>query len=375
MKIGQYVQQKEGFRAFIPYKFPPVDPIEMDTQTIALLNRATLSLGRLDGITQLLPDLDFFIFMYVRKEASLSSQIEGTRATMADAIKAENEIVKDLPPDVDDIQHYIKAMNFGLKGLVSLPLSLRLLREVHKVLLTGGRSDFPATPGEFRISQNWIGGGSPATARFVPPPVHEMREALSDLEKFLHDDNDLPPLIKAALIHAQFETIHPFLDGNGRTGRLLTTFYLCQQLILEKPVLYLSAYFKKNRDVYFDLLETYHDKGDILPWIKFFLNGIAEVSEEGIETSKKITSLREKDLERIMSLGRSSTIGTKLLKKLFTLPIVTVKKVEEFTGLSRPNANKLVDKFIKADILEQTDDSVEYGRTFAYKKYYNLFNK
>jgi len=373
MKIGQYIQQQAGFKAFIPDKFPPKDLVELDKQTIDLLSKATLSLGRLDGITELLPDLDFFIFMYVRKEAALSSQIEGTRATMADAIKAESEMPKDLPSDVDDIQHYIKAMNFGLKRLATLPLSKRLLREVHKVLLTDARTDYPATPGEFRKSQNWIGGGSPATARFVPPPVHNMMEAMDDFEKFLYAKDELPSIIKTGLAHAQFETIHPFLDGNGRTGRLMITFYLCQQNILKQPVLYISEYFKKHREAYFDLLESYHNRGEVLPWLKFFLEGVAVVSEEAIESSRKITELREKDIKEVYSMGRSAKVGMTLLQNLFKLPIVTVRKVEEFTELSRPNANKLVNKFIKADILVQADKTVEYGRSFVYKKYLNIF--
>ncbi len=374
MKIGQYVQQNEGYRAFIPDRFPPNEPIKLDGQTIDLISKATLALGRLDGITQLLLDLDFFIFMYVRKEASLSSQIEGTRATMADAIKAEGEMTKGLPRDVDDIQHYVKAMNFGLKRLRSLPLSLRLLKEVHNVLLQDGRSDFPATPGGFRRSQNWIGGTLPDNARFVPPPVLNMMKALGDLESFLHVKNDLPVLIKTGLAHAQFETIHPFLDGNGRTGRLLITFYLCQQKALGKPVLYISEYFKKHRELYFDLLEAYHNKGDVLPWLKFFLGGVAAVSEEVTETSRKITVLREKDVNKVYSLGRSGRVGLTLLQNLFKLPIVTVAKVEEFTRLSRPNANKLVDKFVNIGILEQSDKTVEYGRSFVYKRYLNLFS-
>lgn len=373
MDLGKFVKQPQGYNAFMPGKFPPEEKLILDDQALELLSRATLSVGRLDGITQLLPDVDFFIFMYVRKEASLSSQIEGTRATMADSIKAENDIATDLPEDVDDIQHYIKAMNFGLKKLESFPLSMRLLRDVHKVLLTDGRSSHFAAPSEIRKSQNWIGGGSPATASFVPPPHHLVADALGDLEKFLHASDEIPSLIKTGWAHAQFETIHPFLDGNGRTGRLLVTFYLCQQGILQFPVLYISEYFKKNRQSYFDLLEGYHNRGEVLPWLKFFLEGVACVSEEAIETAKKITVLREKDMQTVYALGRSGKIGLLLLQSLFRLPIVTVKKVEEFTGLSRPNANKLVDRFVQARILEQIDKKKEYGRSFVYKKYFDLF--
>lgn len=232
--------------------------------------RASLFVGKLDGVTQLLPDIDLFIFMYARKEAALSSEIEGTKATMSDAIRAEVEMTSDLPPDVNRILHYIKAMNEGLRRLESLPLSNRLIREVHKTLLEGTGDEPGKTPGEFRTSQNWIGGASPSTARFVPPPVEEMKRALSEWEKFLHAESDLTPLIKTALMHAQFETIHPFLDGNGRVGRLLITFYLCHQGILERPVLYISEFFKKHREAYFDLLEAYHNKGDLEALGQFF---------------------------------------------------------------------------------------------------------
>ncbi len=373
MDLGKFIKQSQGYTAFVPGRFPPKEKLILDDQALELLSRATLLVGRLDGITQVLPDVDFFMFMYVRKEAALSSQIEGTRATMADSIKAENDIVTDLPEDVDDIQHYIKAMNFGLKKLASLPLSVRLLRDVHKVLLTDGRSSHFAAPGEIRRSQNWIGGGSPATASFVPPPHHFIADALGDLEKFLHASDGVPSLIKTGWAHAQFETIHPFLDGNGRTGRLLVTFYLCQQGILQFPVLYISEYFKKNRQSYFDLLEGYHNRGEVLLWLKFFLQGVAHVSEEAIETAKKITILRDQDMQTVYALGRSGKTGLLLLQNLFRLPIVMVKKVEEFTGLSRPNANKLVDRFVRVGILEQIDKKKEYGRSFVYKKYFDLF--
>lgn len=373
MDLGKFVKKSQGYNAFVPGKFPPKEKLILDDQALELLSRATLSVGRLDGITQLLPDVDFFIFMYVRKEAALSSQIEGTLATMADSLKAENDIVTDLPEDVDDIQHYMKAMNFGLKKLASLPLSVRLLRDVHKVLLTDGRSSHFAAPGEIRKSQNWIGGGSPATASFVPPPHHLIADALGDLEKFLHASDEIPSLIKTGWAHAQFETIHPFLDGNGRTGRLLVTFYLCQQGILQFPVLYISEYFKKNRQSYFDLLEGYHNRGEVLPWLKFFLEGVACVSQEAIEMFRKITAVREEDMQKITAFGRTRRTGLALLQNLFRLPIVTVKKVEEFTCLSRPNANKLVDRFVREGILEQIDKKKEYGRSFVYKKYFDLF--
>ncbi len=376
MQIGHLVQQSTGYKAFVPDKFPPQEAINLDPQTNELLSKANLRLGRLDGVARLLPDLDFFILMYVRKEAALSSQIEGTKATITDLIMAEGKIPGDLPEDVEDIQHYIKAMNYGLKRLEEFPLSLRLIREVHERLLSGARGGMSAMPGEFRKSQNWIGGTIPATARFVPPPHHELMRALGDFEKFLHAEVQLPVLLKTALIHAQFETIHPFLDGNGRTGRLLITFYLMQQKVLSRPVLYISEFFKRHREVYFDRLNGYHsEKGEVIPWVQFFLEGVATVSEEAIETSNKIASLREEDTARILDFGRSSKTAMVLLEKLYKQPIINIAKAQEFTGLARNNTNFLVAKFVKAGILKQTDKSKKYGRRFAYRKYLDLFTK
>jgi len=374
MKIGNFVQQKGGFKAFVPEKFPPVTSIDLSPFAEKIHTKASFMLGKLDGITNLLPDLDFFIFMYVRKEAALSSQIEGTKATMIDAIEAETELTADMPLDVSDILHYIEAMNYGLKKLVQIPLSLRLIREVHRVLLTDARTDHFADPGNFRTSQNWIGGGSPWTARFVPPPPTEVLQAMGDIELFMHEDSEIPPLVKAALIHAQFETIHPFLDGNGRAGRLLMTFYLCQQGILERPVLYLSEYFKKNREAYFDLLNGYHNKGEVVPWIEFFLEGIAQVAEKAVATSKAINVLREEHMDKLSALGgKRVKPAMMLLQNLYSLPIVDAKKVEQWTGLSRPSANALIKEFVRLGFLEQRDKEKKYGRRFEYKRYLSLF--
>jgi len=337
---------------------------------------ATLRLGKLDGITQLLPDLDFFIFMYVRKEAALSSEIEGTRATMIDSLDAEvNTATRNLPKDVDRILHYIEAMNYGLKRLNEFPLSLRLIREVHKMLIEGTIDEPGKTPGEFRVSQNWLGGTSPKNARYVPPPVDEMHRSLDDLEEFLHKRDAIPPLVKTGLSHAQFETIHPFLDGNGRTGRLLITFYLCQQGILEKPVLYLSEYFMRHREAYFDALSAYHDKGEVVPWLNFFFEGVATVAERAIETARSIEKLRERDMAKVQALGRRAKVADRVLKELYKLPIVNVSKVQEWTGQSRQSANNLVNALVEAGILEQRDKEEKYARTFWYKRYLDLFTK
>ena len=376
MVIGKIVQQSSGYKAFIPEMFPPHKTIILNSKTQKLHAKAALMLGKLDGITQLLPDLDFFILMYIRKEAAKSSEIEGTKATVIDIIKAESEIDTPHPEDVERILHYIKAMEYGLKRLKTLPLSLRFIREIHKILLEN-TADAPGKhPGEFRRSQNWIGGGSLNTATFIPPPPSELKRCLDDFEKFLHDEDDYTPLIKAALIHAQFETIHPFLDGNGRTGRLLTIFYLCKLGILEKPVLYLSDYFLKNRQEYYNSLAKYHSQqSDISTWFDFFLDGVAIVASEAIETSKKINSLRMKDLIKIQTLGKRVKNGIILLEKLYNLPIIKVKQVEKWTGLSRPQANELVKKMVDVGVLEQIDKNVKYGREFCYKKYLDLFVK
>ncbi len=373
MEIGKFVQQPQGFKALVPNTFPPKRRINLSTESEKLHARANLLLGKLDGITQLLPDLDFFIFMYIRKEAALSSEIEGTRATMVDSLDAEVELSEEIPEDVDRIIHYIKAMNYGLQRLDNFPLSLRLIREVHRILLEGTGDAPGKTPGEFRKSQNWIGGTSPKNARYVPPPVEEMKHGLGDLEKFLHEENLMPPLVKTGLSHAQFETLHPFLDGNGRTGRLLITFYLCHQGILEKPVLYLSEYFMRHRETYFDVLHAYHNKGEIMPWLDFFFEGVAAVAERAIDTARSIESLRENDMAKIQKLGRRAEVANKVLKELYKLPIVNVRKVQEWTGQTRQSANSLVNALVDIGILEQRNKGEEYARTFWYKRYLNLF--
>lgn len=371
-QIGKYVKQKGNYSAFIPDKFPPKDFTYNNPKIITPLAEANLFLGKLDGITKLLPDIDFFIFMYIKKEAAYSSQVEGTKANLTDALQAEVERTPDLPDDVDDILHYIRAMNKGLERLKNFPLSLRLIKEVHATLLTGAGSLRSLKPGEFRKSQNWVMGTNPNDARFVPPPPYYVTPAMGQLEKFFYSHKNIPKLIKAALIHSQFETIHPFLDGNGRTGRLLVTFYLCHQNMLERPVLYLSEFLKKHRNKYFSLLDEYR-KGNISDWLEFFLKGVIQICKKAIETSNKIIDLREKNLQKMSTLGRASKNAQVLLKHLYRLPIMNVKKVEEVTGLSREAANRLVKRFCEEGILSQKDQNITYGRLFTYQEYLNLF--
>jgi Fic family protein len=374
MILGNFVQQPDGYTAFIPSDFPPEEAIVISPEVQLADSAATLALGKLDGIAQLIPDIDFFTLMYVRKEAALSSNIEGTKATMHDSLKADIKITEGVPRDVENILHYISAMKLGLDKLPKMPLSLRVVRELHGQLLDDTAEGKGKTPGEFRKSQNWIGGTRPDNADFVPPPPHELNRVLGDFEKFLNNSQPYSPLVKVALMHAQFETIHPFLDGNGRTGRLLITLKLCYDRVLEYPVLYLSEYFKRNRDVYFERLSDYHDKSDINRWLLFFLEGVKEVALEATEVSKAIVKLRESHMAKAHSLGgRQAPSAIKLLMGLYRQPIVDIATVQQITELSRPAANGLVQKFVEIGILAQTDESKTYGRQFSYDEYLNLF--
>ncbi len=373
VKIGELQKQKGGFSAFIPAPFPPQGGFQFSSSIGIKNDRAVRLLGKLDGITQLLPDMDFFLFMYIRKDAASSSQIEGTRATMIDAIEAEAKIDSKIPEDVDDILHYIKALNYGLARLEKFPFVLRFLCELHKELMTGARATHFSDPGEFRKSQNWIGGTRPDNAHFVPPPVEEMKRSLDDLEKFIHSKQAILPLIKAGLAHAQFETIHPFLDGNGRTGRMLITFYLWKEKLLERPVLFLSSYFKKHQKVYYDRLECYHE-GNVEAWIDFFLDGVIEIAEEAIGTVLAITRLRDRDALKIQTLSkRASESAVLVLPQLYKMPIVNVAKIQEWTGFTRAGAQKIIDRFVELGILRVRDGKKTYGKSYIYKEYVDIF--
>ena len=375
-QVGVYRQQPTGYKAFIPAKFLPPNFIQWDNDLIYLLSCADRAIGKLNAIDQLVPDVDFFIFMYVTKEAALSSQIEGTEATLLDYVKAEVKLADDrAPSDVDEIKNYIDAMNYGLRRLKSLPLSWRLVKEIHERLLKGVRGEHK-TPGEFRKTQNWIGGPTIETAVFVPPPPHEMREAASDLEKFFHENKSkLPPLIKAGLIHTQFETLHPFLDGNGRTGRLLITFYLCQEHILSRPLLYLSEFFKKNRRDYYDKLNDYRlSENGVKNWLKFFLEGIRSVSEKAAATAQNITKLHQKNIRIVSGFGRNAETALKLLNKLHSKPVVDTALIGKITGItSKANVGILIQKFVKAKILYEITGKERYRR-FLYRDYLRQFS-
>ncbi|MEA3463778.1 MAG: Fic family protein [Patescibacteria group bacterium] len=374
MRSGKYINQLKGelqYKAFVPNLLP--FEVKSNDELQSLLSEADLALGRLDGIAETLPDVDFFILMYIRKEATLSSQVEGTQATFADVLKAEAK-VKDLEirKDVDEILNYIKAMNYGLSRLKSFPLSLRLIKEIHKILLEGVRGE-GREPGEFRKSQNWIGGTTIQRASFVPAPPQEIMTLLDNFEKFLHNKSLMPVLLKTGLIHAQFENIHPFLDGNGRIGRLLITFYLCQQKTLDRPLLYLSDFFKKYRQEYYDRINAFHEKDDIECWLKFFLEGVAVTAEQAVETSKKILKLREDGLKKILSLGRSTPKATLVFDSLFHTPLATIKDIERITELQNPNALALVNKLVKLKILKEITGK-KRNKVFAYQQYIKLFD-
>ncbi len=373
-RTGHFREELQGevrYKTFIPNILP--FKVNYDSELQTLQSKADLALGRLDMVADVLPNVDFFIFMYVRKEATLSSQIEGTQATFIDVLKAEARIEdSEIHKDVDEVINYISAMNYGLERSKTLPLSVRLLKEIHAKLLKGVRGEWK-TPGEMRKSQNWIGGSGINTAKFVPPPHQEVISLMSNLEKNLHDNEELPIIIKIGLIHAQFETIHPFLDGNGRIGRLLITFYLCKQGILRKPLLYLSDFFKEYRTEYYERLNLFRERDDIEGWLKFFLEGVASTSEKALNTSRKIIKQRDKDIAKITKLGKSAENGMKLLNSLYKSPLVRVKDVEGITGLKNPNALYLVSRFEKLGLLKEITGK-QRNRVYSYDDYVQLFN-
>ena len=378
-RIGHLVQQPNGYKAFIPLPFPPKEPFHLSPHLEVRHGEAMRLIGKLDGISELLPDKDFFLLMFVRKEAASSSQIEGTQATMVDAIEAEVIPQSAQAKDVEDIICYIRALNYGIKRFDTLPISVRFIRELHDKLMKGARSTQHPFPGDFRYTQNWIGGSSPSNAKFVPPPPHELPRALGDIEKFIHNkDDNYPPLIKAALLHAQFETIHPFTDGNGRTGRLLVTMFLWQEKLLGLPLLYLSDFFKKNQNLYYERLQAYHsDPADIDAWLDFFLEGVIATAHSSILIASSITHIREQDMAKIHKLGKTSaTSAVEVLRNLFRQPIVDVSKIQQWTKVkTRTGAQKIIDRLVDLQILTQRNPQKNYGRTYEYSSYLQLFQK
>lgn len=375
-RAGRYVRQPTGYRAFIPEPLPPAPPVEIDDEMQALLSKANWALGRLDGSIQTLPNPDLFVMMYVRKEAVLSSQIEGTQASINDLLRAEADINDpSIPKDVDEVVNYVAAMNHGIALLETLPISTRLITQIHGRLLDGVRGG-RLQPGELRTSQNWIGasGSSLQNATFIPPPHDVAGLALTDLEKFLHAEDHLSTLVKIGLAHAQFETIHPFLDGNGRVGRLLITFFLYERRILQTPVLYISHYFKENRGEYYRLLQQIRDNGDWESWLKFFLRGIEVVALQATDTARNIVALREANRATISErFGNSAGKGNIILEHLFKRPTITINQVRDKLSISFPNASELVSKFVDNGILFETTGNTR-NRRFLYSPYVELFS-
>ncbi|CAN5546558.1 Fic family protein [soil metagenome] len=367
----------EGYWAFHPNALPPDPPLRISPRIQGLIDLANQALGRLDGVTLLLPDPDQFLYSYIRKEAVLSSQIEGTQSSLSDLLLFENEAAPGVPvADAQETANYITAMNHGVQSIVSgrLPLSSRLLREVHERLLQTGRGSDKA-PGEFRRDQNWLGGRRPGNARFVAPPWTEVASAMSDLEKFLHNEPEPTPiLIKAALAHAQFETIHPFLDGNGRAGRLLITLLLVSEGVVSQPLLYLSLYLKQNRDDYYALLQAVRTNGAWEEWLEFFLEGVIEVAEATTETTRRIVEMVERDRQRIHELGRAAATALRVHDFAVRYVVLRPAPVAARLELSEPPVYAAINRLEELGILREVTGR-RRGKVYAYDKYLSLLNE
>lgn len=376
-RMGRFVETTaagERVRSFVPPPLPPDPPIDV----LGLLDRLSLAeraLGRLDGITMLLPHQELFLYMYVRKEAVLSSQIEGTQSTLSDLLRFETEAREGQPiDDIREVSNYVDAMMYGLERLKELPLSLRLIREMHARLLQSGRGG-TKDPGEFRRSQNWIGGTRPGNALYVPPPVTELDGCLGALESFMHEEQSrLPALIKAGLLHVQFESIHPFLDGNGRIGRLLVTLYLCVQGVLRKPLLYLSLYLKTRRADYYRLLQEVRERGAWEAWLEFFLEGVEETANQAFEAATRIVELFKRDRERITAESERAGSALRVHELLQTQPFLTSNQLVERTGLTAPTVNAALADLERLGLVEEVTGR-KRGRVFAYRGYLAILNE
>lgn len=371
-RAGKTVAQGTGYLAYLPSHLPPNPQILFDADMIRLMSDADLALGRLSGVSSLLPNPDLFVAIYVKKEAVLSSQIEGIQCTLDEVLQQEVDQGGVGTKAISEVVNYVNAMNYGIERLATLPLSLRLIREIHGHLLHGVRGE-NKDPGEFRRTQNWIGpeGCTLATAAFVPPPVPDMQEALSNLELFLHDRAILPISIQCAITHAQFETIHPFLDGNGRVGRLLVALLLHERAVLKKPLLYISLFLKQNRLEYYDRLTAVREKGDWEGWIKFFLTGIAQVSREAALTAQRIVELRETVMRRARALGKNELA---LVDQLFEHPIMDIRTAERLLGCAYVTAANALQSFVKEGfVIEITGN--KRNKLFKFSRYLNLLEQ
>lgn len=377
-RLGKHVETAAGgekVRAFVPPPLPPEPPLDLG-QFLTLYDRASAAVGRLDGVTTILPSTPLFLFMYVRKEALLSSQIEGTQSSLSDLLLFENhEIPHVAIDDVTEVSNYVAAIEHGVARLRGgFPLSLRLIREMHDILLKSGRGA-SKQPGEFRRSQNWIGGTRPGNALFVPPPPDRLGGCLDAFERFLHlDDPGLPPLIKAGLAHVQFETIHPFLDGNGRLGRLLITLMLCEAGVLREPILYLSLFLKAHREHYYRLLQEVRFAGAWEAWMEFFLTGVAETAEQAADTARELLSMFETDRQTIRGFGRAAASVLRVHDLLQKRPIVTIQAASRELDLSVPTVGKALDLMMEAGIVHETTGK-QRGRIYAYSAYLGLLDR
>ena len=358
----------ESVKAFIPDSLPPSPALDIAGDLQKKLDKASYLLGKLDGAADLLPDVGIFLYMFIRKEAVLSSQIEGTQSSLSDLLLFELKEKPGVPvDDVQEVSNYVAAMTYGLKRLEEgFPLSLRLLREIHAELLAKGRGS-SKNPGEFRHSQNWIGGTRPGNAFFVPPPPEEAVKCMGELEKFLHDES-VPLLVKAALSHVQFETIHPFLDGNGRVGRLLITLLLCDGEMLKQPLLYLSYYFKSHRQYYYDLLNGVRENGDWERWLDFFLDAVIETSRESHEIILSLHNQIQRDREKIATLGRAATSALAVHQVMLRHPIADIAKLKELTGLTNATIGSALARLLDSGLIEETTGN-KRNRLFCYKGY------
>ncbi len=371
-KAGHF-EKGTGYSYFVPGKINE-QWIWKDAPLNTLLEKASKALGELNSYAKLVPNIELFIHLHVTKEAVISNRIEGTQTNINEALLPEDEISPERKDDWMEVKNYTEGLNFAINELENLPLSSRLLRKTHEILLQGVRGKFK-TPGEYRTSQNWIGGASLADAKFIPPAVHYVDDLMSDLEKFLHNDHiQVPILVKAAIAHYQFETIHPFLDGNGRIGRLLITLYLVDQKVLEKPLLYLSAFFEKNKSLYYDNLTYVREKNDLLRWIKYFLIGIEETSIQAVKTLSEIIQMKQQKENLIReNLKRRTHTGLQLLEHLFIEPAITVSQVEIICNVSKKPAHELVRQFLELGILKELTGKKRY-RIFLFKDYLDKFD-
>ena len=380
-RAGRTMAQATGYLAYVPAPLPPSPPVELDAETISLLSSADQALGRLDGIATLLPNPDLFVAMYVRKEALLSSQIEGIDSTLDEVIRfeeGEEPAEGKRLHDTAEVVNYVRALNHGIRRVAELPLCLRLIREIHAELMRGVRGDGKA-PGEFRVTQNWIGpqGANLANATYVPPPVPEMKSALDNFEKFLHERNERPErahhpvIIECALVHAQFETIHPFVDGNGRLGRLLIALLLHERRVLSQPLLYLSLYLKGNRLEYYDRLTAVRKNGDWEGWTKFFLKGIEQTALEAVETAKKVIAFREQAIRIASSLGSTEL---KLTEFLFRHPLTDIQTAQKQLGVSYNTSAGAIAKLESANLVRETTGK-QRNRVFRFAAYLELFEE